>query len=158
MSLEIERKFLVTSLNFKEESIYIQTIKQGFLNTDKNRVVRIRTCNTKAYITVKGKTNAEGTTRFEWEKEILLKEATQLLLLCEPTIIEKNRYLVKKGNHTFEIDEFLGENKGLIVAEVELNKADEYFEKPVWLGKEVTGDLKYYNAVLSKNPYTKWPI
>ncbi len=156
MSVEIERKFLVKNDSFKQESFQEKTIKQGFLNSDKNRVVRIRVSDDKAFITVKGKSNIEGTTRFEWEKEILKDEAEKLLLLCEPSLIEKTRYLVKKGKHIFEIDEFYGDNNGLIVAEIELSSENEKFDKPSWLGKEVTGVLKYYNSILSKDPFKNW--
>jgi len=156
MSIEIERKFLVENNDYKTDSFNALIIKQGFLNSDKKRVVRIRVSNDKGFITVKGISSKDGTSRFEWEKEITLDEANSLLLLCEETVIEKKRYLVKSGKHTFEIDEFFGENKGLVIAEVELNAADEEFLKPNWLGKEVTGDPKYYNSELSKNPYKNW--
>ncbi|AUC85550.1 adenylate cyclase [Polaribacter sp. ALD11] len=156
MSIEIERKFLVKNLNFKTESFKKNYIKQGYLNADKNRTVRVRISDDNAFITVKGKSNAEGTSRFEWEKEIPVSEAKELMLLCEPSLIEKHRYLVIKGKHTFEVDEFLGDNRGLIVAEVELNSENENFEKPNWLAKEVTGELKYYNSSISKNPFKNW--
>ncbi|MEE9406902.1 MAG: CYTH domain-containing protein [Polaribacter sp.] len=156
MSVEIERKFLVKNDTFKEESCQKKYLKQGYLNSDKTRTVRIRIANDSAFITIKGKSNKAGTTRFEWEKEINKTEAEELLLLCEPTIIEKTRFLVKKGNHVFEIDEFYGDNQGLIVAEVELTTENENFEIPKWLGKEVTGDIKYYNSNLSKVPFKNW--
>ena len=156
MSLEIERKFLVKNLDFKTESFEKKYIKQGYLNADKNRTVRVRVSNTKAFLTIKGKSNKAGTTRFEWEKEIALSEAEELLLLCEPSIIEKHRYLIKKGKYTFEVDEFLGDNLGLIVAEIELNFENETFDKPNWLAKEVTGVLKYYNSNISKLPFKNW--
>jgi CYTH domain-containing protein len=156
MSLEIERKFLIKNLDFKTESFEKKYLKQGYLNTDKNRTVRIRIADEKAFITIKGKSNKAGTTRFEWEKEIPFSEAEELLLLCEPCIIEKHRYLIKKGTHTFEVDVFLGDNQGLIVAEVELNSENETFEKPTWLGNEVTGELKYYNSSISKLPFKNW--
>jgi len=156
MSLEIERKFLVKNLDFKIESFEKKYIKQGYLNADKNRTVRVRVSNTKAFLTIKGKSNKAGTTRFEWEKEIALSEAKELLLLCEPSIIEKHRYLIKKRKHTFEVDEFLGDNLGLIVAEIELNFENETFDKPNWLAKEVTGVLKYYNSSISKLPFKNW--
>jgi adenylate cyclase len=156
MSLEIERKFLIKNLDFKTESFEKKYIKQGYLNADKNRTVRIRIADEKAFITIKGKSNKAGTTRFEWEKEIPFSEAEELLLLCEPCIIEKHRYLIKKGTHTFEVDVFLGDNQGLIVAEVELNSENETFEKPTWLGNEVTGELKYYNSSISKLPFKNW--
>ena len=156
MSVEIERKFLVKNNDFKSESYAKKHIKQGYLNSDKNRTVRIRIANEKAFMTIKGKSNATGTTRFEWEKEITKEEAEDLLLLCEPSIIEKTRYLIKVDGHTFEVDEFYGDNKGLIIAEVELNDEAEKFTKPSWLNKEVTGDIKYYNSSISKTPFKDW--
>ncbi|APZ45371.1 adenylate cyclase [Polaribacter reichenbachii] len=156
MSLEIERKFLVVNDDFKSEAYQKKTIKQGYLNSDKNRTVRVRIADNKAFLTIKGKTNLSGTTRFEWEKEIDKKEAEELLLLCEPSIIDKTRFLVKSDHHTYEIDEFYGDNNGLIVAEIELNSENESFKKPNWLGKEVTGNVKYYNSSISKNPFKNW--
>ena len=156
MSLEIERKFLVKSNEFQNNSHKKFYIKQGFLNTNKHRTVRIRISDKKAYLTIKGVSDKSGVSRFEWEKEIPVKEAKQLLLLCEKGIIEKNRYLIKYGLHIFEVDEFLGKNEGLIIAEIELSSENEVFEKPIWLGKEVTGDIKYYNSQLSKKPFTNW--
>ncbi len=150
MGIEIERKFLVLNTDFKTESYRKITIKQGFLNTHKKRTVRIRITNDTAFLTIKGKSNKSGTTRFEWEKKIDIKEAKNLLLLCEKGIIEKTRYLVKNGKHTFEVDEFYGNHTNLIIAEVELDNENESFEKPSWLGREVTGDKQYYNSVLSK--------
>ncbi|MFC6861377.1 CYTH domain-containing protein [Zunongwangia atlantica] len=154
--VEIERKFLVKSKFFKEESYQNNRIKQGFLNTNPQRTVRIRIKDETAFLTVKGKNNEAGLSRFEWEKEIDKMEAEALLNLCEPGMIDKTRFLVKSGSHIFEVDEFYGENEGLIVAEVELETEDEVFEKPDWLGQEVTGDPKYYNSQLSKNPYKSW--
>ncbi len=156
MSLEIERKFLVKNDDFKRECSHQKKIKQGYLNSDKNRTVRIRIADSKAYLTIKGKSNESGTTRFEWEKEINLKEAEQLLLLCEPSIIDKTRFYIHSENHIFEVDEFYGDNKDLIVAEVELTSENEAFKKPFWLGQEVTGDKKYYNSSLSKHPFKNW--
>lgn len=156
MGIEIERKFLVKNLDFKAESFEKKYIKQGYLNSNKNRTVRIRVSDDTAFITIKGKSNSAGTSRFEWEKEIPLSEADELLLLCEPNLIEKQRYLIKKGAHTFEVDIFLGDNLGLIVAEIELNTENEKFEKPSWLAKEVTGELKYYNSSISKLPFKDW--
>ena len=155
MAQEIERKFLVCG-NFKVHSYNKLLVKQGYLSSNAERTVRIRIKGNKGYITIKGKTNGLGISRYEWEKEISMNEAEELLLLCEPGIIDKTRYLVKSGEHTFEVDEFYGENLGLIVAEIELNDENESFIRPEWLGKEVTGDKKYYNALLAKNPYTKW--
>lgn len=156
MSLEIERKFLVKNDAFKKESFQEKIIKQGYLNSDKNRTVRIRISDHQGFITVKGVSNASGTTRFEWEKEIDVTEATEMLSLCETTIIDKNRFLVESGKHIFEIDEFYGDNQGLIIAEIELNSENETFEKPTWLGAEVTGNAKYYNSYLSKFPFSTW--
>lgn len=156
MPIEIERKFLVKNDSYKTESSTILKIKQGFLNSNKNRVVRIRLVDKIAFITVKGISSEDGTSRYEWEKEIPKKEAEQLLELCEKTIIEKNRYIIKHAKHTFEVDEFLGANSGLCIAEIELESANESFEKPTWLGKEVTGNSAYYNSELSKSPYCYW--
>lgn len=153
---EIERKFLVTSTRYKEEAIDATTLVQGFLNTHPERTVRVRIYGTKGFLTVKGKSSASGTTRFEWEKEISVKEAEQLMALCEEHSIEKVRYRVQVDNHIFEVDEFLGNNKGLTVAEIELQDENEPFKKPDWLGREVTGVAKYYNSQLSKTPYTLW--
>jgi len=154
--IEIERKFLVTSQEFKNESSPPIRIVQGFLNTHPERTVRVRLKGDKAYLTVKGKSSENGTTRFEWETEVTVEEAKALLNLCEKGVIDKVRYEVHYKNHTFEIDVFSGDNEGLILVEVELRNENESFEKPKWLGKEVTGDLKYYNSQLSKNPYKSW--
>ena len=154
--IEIERKFLVTSFEFKNESYAKKSIVQGYLSSNPERMVRIRTNGKDGFITIKGMGNKSGMSRFEWEKMISLEEATALLKLCEEGAIEKIRYEVKVGNHVFEVDEFFGENKGLVMAEIELESEDEVFEKPSWLGKEVTNDVKYYNAYLSQNPFTKW--
>ena len=154
--IEIERKFLVKTEDFKEESYEKYTIKQGFLNTSPERTVRVRIKGETAFITVKGKNNEAGLTRFEWEKEIDKQEAEELLKLCEPGMIDKTRYLVKVVDHIFEVDEFYGENEGLIVAEVELLNENEKIFKPEWLGLEVTGKPEYYNSQLSKNPFKSW--
>lgn len=156
MALEIERKFLIISEDFKKEFFKKNYIKQGFLNSNKNRTVRVRIKDEKGFLTIKGKSNKSGTSRFEWEKEISKNEAEELFLLCEKGSIEKYRYLVKSDNHTFEVDEFLGKNKGLLIAEVELFSEEETYKKPNWLGKEVTGKKKYYNSNLSKKPFSKW--
>lgn len=156
MAVEIERKFLVKNNSFKQESFAEKSMKQGYLNSNKNRTVRIRITDDKAFITVKGNSNSTGVSRFEWEKEIDKLEAEELLLLCETTIIEKNRFYVKSHQHVYEIDEFFGDNYGLIIAEVELKKEDEAYTKPLWLGEEVTGRKKYYNSKLSKNPFKDW--
>jgi CYTH domain-containing protein len=154
--IEIERKFLVNSQDYREESRSKKTLIQGFLNTHPDRTVRIRIHGEMGYITIKGVSNDNGTTRFEWEDELNVRDARALLRLCEPGIIEKNRYEVKVGEHLFEIDEFQGDNEGLIIAEIELNSEKEEFIKPLWLGEEVTGDIRYYNSQLSKNPFKNW--
>ncbi len=154
--LEIERKFLIVSQDFKNQAFSKERIVQGFLNTDPDRTVRVRIKGEMGFLTVKGKSNSLGTTRFEWEKQISTSEAEKLLDLCEKTIIEKTRYKISVGDHVFEVDVFHGANQGLVVAEIELNDENEDFEKPDWLGKEVTGKVKYYNSQLSKNPYSTW--
>lgn len=154
--LEIERKFLVLSDDFKSEAHISTRIAQGYLNSDPERTVRVRVKGNKGYITIKGKSNAAGTTRMEWEKEIDVNEAGQLLTLCEKGIIDKTRYEVKAGRHIFEVDEFYADNQGLIIAEIELDNEDEVFDKPAWLGQEVTGDNRYYNACLSQKPFSTW--
>ncbi|MEZ7505713.1 CYTH domain-containing protein [Flavobacterium sp. Arc2] len=154
--IEIERKFLVTSDAYKKESFSQNRIKQGYLSSVSERTVRIRTKGDKAYITIKGVSNETGMSRFEWEKEIPVDEAENLLLLCQKGVIDKTRFEVKIGKHIYEVDEFYGENKGLIVAEIELKYESEPFEKPNWLGQEVTNDNRYYNSNLSINPFTNW--
>ena len=154
--IEIERKFLVTSEAFKIESFRETHIVQGFLNTHPERTVRVRIRGDQGLLTVKGISNKAGTIRTEWETEISVGDSQRLLELCEEGVIEKMRYEVKAGKHIFEIDEFFGNNKGLIIAEIELSRENESFEKPEWLGKEVTGGLKYYNSLLSKHPYKNW--
>ena len=153
---EIERKFLVKSNTFKKDSFKSVKIVQGFLSSVPERTVRVRIKGDNGFITVKGLGNVSGTTRFEWEKEISLNEAKDLLNLCEVGIIDKIRYLVRSGKHIFEIDEFFGDSIGLIIAEIELNNEKEQFDKPEWLGKEVTGVNIYYNSSLAKNPYKDW--
>ncbi|WP_282112248.1 CYTH domain-containing protein [Maribacter stanieri] len=154
--IEIERKFLVKSEAYKARASTKTRIVQGFLNTDPNRTVRVRIKGDIGYITVKGKSNDTGTSRFEWEKEISVEEADVLLKLCEKGILEKSRYEIPLGDHLYEVDEFYGDNLGLTVAEIELNAENELFAKPDWLGKEVTGEVKYYNSQLSKNPFINW--
>ncbi len=154
--IEIERKFLIKSDAFKSEAVSQDRIVQGFLNTHEERTVRVRINGDFGYLTVKGKSNETGISRFEWEKEISLDDAEALISLCEEGIIEKTRYAVPKGQHIFEVDEFHGANKGLIIAEIELNNEDEVYVQPDWLGDEVTGDIKYYNSKLSKNPFKTW--
>ncbi|MEO8934017.1 MAG: CYTH domain-containing protein [Xanthomarina sp.] len=154
--IEIERKFLVKNTDYKKDAFKKIFIKQGFLNSNKDRIVRVRLTDQQAFITVKGTPLDDGISRFEWEKEISKSDAEELFNLCEEGCIEKTRYLIKMDKHTFEVDEFYGENEGLVVAEIELNHPTEDFKKPIWIDKEVTGDPKYYNSQLSKNPYIKW--
>ena len=154
--IEIERKFLVTSNEFIEEANVAIRITQGFLSTNKKRTVRVRLKNDEGILTIKGASSKSGLSRFEWEKSISKEDADALMKLCKKGIIDKTRYEVKVGNHTFEVDVFYGSNKGLIIAEVELQNEYEQFEKPKWLGKEVTGEIKYYNSQLSKYPFNTW--
>lgn len=153
---EIERKFLVKNSCFETLATAKKKIAQGYLNTAPERTVRIRIANEKAYLTIKGKGNESGMTRFEWEKEIAIEEASALLLLCEKGVIEKTRFEIPVGNHLYEVDVFYGENEGLVIAEIELSSEQEAFQKPDWLGTEVTNDERYYNAYLSKNPFKNW--
>lgn len=155
MPQEIERKFLIRG-NFKQYAYSHEEVVQGYLSSVAERVVRVRIKGQKAYITIKGAGNESGVSRFEWEKEISVDDARELLKLCEPGIIDKVRYYINNGDHTFEVDEFHGENEGLVVAEIELSEENESFIKPEWLGNEVTGDKRYYNASLTKYPYSKW--
>ena len=156
MPHERERKFLVKDDTFKDLYDHKTVIIQGFLSTVPERTVRIRIRANKGFLTIKGIGNDSGVSRYEWEKEINIQDAEDLLKICEPGKIEKTRFFVKSDSHTFEIDEFLGENKGLVIAEIELSSEDEIFEKPEWLGDEVTGIPKYYNAMLAKNPFKNW--
>ncbi|OFY48024.1 MAG: adenylate cyclase [Bacteroidetes bacterium GWF2_41_31] len=156
MPQEIEKKFLVTG-NYKPHATHTIRIIQGYLVSVPERTVRIRIAGNKGFITIKGQPGMSGLSRYEWEKEIPLKEANELLELCEPGVIDKTRHLVPEpGGLTFEVDEFYGDNQGLIVAEIELPSEDTPFEKPSWLGEEVTGDLRYFNSMLIKNPFKNW--
>lgn len=155
MAVEIERKFLVKG-DFKRFADSQTRIIQGYLSSVPERVVRIRIKGNQGFITVKGIATESGTSRYEWEKEIPVKDAHELLNLCEPGKIDKTRFLVKVDKHVFEVDEFYGENNGLIIAEIELKSEDEDFIRPDWLGEEVTGDDRYYNSSLVKKSYSKW--
>lgn len=154
--IEIERKFLVLSEAFKLDSVRQNIIAQGYLSSVAERTVRIRIKNKQGFITIKGKSSENGLSRMEWEKEIALDEAQQLLSLCEKGVIEKIRYEVPVGNHIYEVDVFEGENFGLVIAEIELQSETEEFSVPDWIGKEVTNDTRYYNAYLSNNPFSGW--
>lgn len=157
MAQEIERKFLVAG-DYKSEAYTSVRITQGYLSRVPERVARVRIKGDKGFITIKGTTNDTGLSRFEWEKEIPLADAQSLLKLAEPGVIDKTRHLIKNtdGRHIWEVDEFHGDNEGLVMAEIELESENDLFDKPSWLGKEVTGDKRYYNAYLSENPYRLW--
>lgn len=156
--MEIERKFLVNGDDYRRQAYASDRIKQGYICSGHGRTVRVRLRGDRGYLTIKGPSLDGGLSRYEFEKEISPEEAEQLFRLCEPGVIDKTRYLVKSpdGHHTFEVDEFYGDNEGLIMAEVELGSADEPFEKPDFIGVEVTGDRRYYNSQLRKNPYKLW--
>lgn len=154
--IETERKFLVKSDAYKVEASTQKRIVQGYLSTDPERTVRIRIKGEQGFLTIKGKSNASGLSRMEWEKEITVEDANALLPLCLPGVIDKIRYEIPVGNHLYEVDEFFGENNGLIIAEIELANEDDSFEKPDWLGDEVTGDERYYNAYISSRPFSTW--
>ncbi|WP_310554586.1 CYTH domain-containing protein [Flavobacterium sp.] len=154
--IEIERKFLVLNTDFEAVAVAKNRIVQGYLNSNPERTVRVRIKGDKGFLTIKGKGSDSGTTRLEWESEIPVAEAEQLLSLCESGVIDKVRFEIPSGKHTYEVDVFEGENFGLVIAEIELNSENEAFEKPSWLGKEVTGNVKYYNAYLSNRPFKNW--
>jgi len=155
MGQEIERKFLVKG-DFKSKAKKQIRIKQSYISLVPERTVRIRITNDKGFITIKGAANDSGVSHYEWEKEISVKEAEELFKLCETGVIDKTRFLVDVGNHTYEVDEFYGDNQGLLVAEIELGAEEDDFIKPDWLGEEVTGNINYYNASLMKNPFKDW--
>ena len=155
MAVEIERKFLVTSEGYKQLAFACDRIAQGYICRQGGNTTRVRVRGDKGYLTIKGP-SADGMSRYEWEREIPVDEAWELMKLCHGGIIDKCRYLVKCGAHTFEVDEFYGDNEGLIIAEVELGSVDEAFERPSFLGNEVTGDARYYNGHLSRNPFKFW--
>lgn len=154
--IEIERKFLVLSDEFIAHAYAKSKIAQGYISTNPERTVRVRVKGNKGFLTIKGAGNESGLSRYEWEKEIDLLEAEQLLKLCEKGVIDKVRHEIKVGEHVYEVDVFEGKNEGLVVAEIELEFENEVFEKPDWLGIEVTGIDKYYNAYLSKKPFSAW--
>ncbi|WP_163400864.1 CYTH domain-containing protein [Flavobacterium fluviatile] len=154
--IETERKFLVKSNAFKAQAFAQNKIAQGYLSSIPERTVRIRIKGERGFLTIKGISQQGGMSRFEWENEIPLDEAQELLKLCEKGKIEKTRFEILSGKHIFEVDEFYGENEGLVMAEIELESETESFEKPDWLGDEVTNDERYYNAYLSKNPFKDW--
>lgn len=156
MAQEIERKFLVLNDSYKRESFSHSHIQQGYITSERGRTVRIRIRDEQAFITIKGPSLDGGLSRYEFEQEIPMEDARQLMKLCEPGIIDKTRWLVKSGSHTFEVDEFFGDNQGLVMAEVELRAIDDSVVIPPFIGKEVTGDRRYYNSQLRQHPYKDW--
>lgn len=155
MGLEIERKFLVAK-DFKQQAYSHSHIVQGYICAGHGRTVRVRIRDDKGYLTIKGPSDIGGLCRYEWEKEIPIQEAQELMKLCLPGVVDKYRYLVRSGKHIFEVDEFAGENTGLVIAEVELSSEQEPYVKPDFIGEEVTGDRRYYNSYLTQHPYTTW--
>lgn len=156
MALEIERKFLVADDSYKAMAFHCDRIAQGYICREGGNSARVRVRGEKGYITIKGPSLDGGLSRYEWENEIPASEAWELIRLCHGGIIDKTRYLVKCGSHTFEVDEFHGDNEGLVLAEVELADCNEAFERPAFIGKEVTGEKRYYNSHLSRVPYKLW--
>lgn len=154
---EIERKFLVSG-DFSSEVTASQRIVQGYICSQPGRTVRVRIRGEKGFLTIKGPSDDKGLSRYEFETEISLSDAEALIKLCEPGMIDKVRCLVPRGQHVWEVDVFHGANEGLILAEIELTSEEEPFERPDWIGKEVSGDRRYYNSMLTKNPYTKWKM
>lgn len=152
---EIERKFLVTDDVYRSLAYNKSEILQGYICSGHGHTIRVRTRADKGFLTIKGP-SMDGISRFEWEKEITLQDARELFELCRAGRIRKTRYLVKNGKHIIEVDEFHGENEGLVFAEIELSDVNENFTRPSFLGKEVTGDKHYYNAYISKHPYSTW--
>lgn len=155
MPREIERKFLVTG-EYKSQAFAHSRIVQGYICSARGRTVRVRLRDGRGYLTIKGASDTAGMSRYEWEKKISREEAEELMKLCEEGVIDKTRYLVRSGSHVFEVDEFYGDNEGLVMAEVELASEDEPFDRPAFIGREVTGDVRYYNSQLMKHPYREW--
>ena len=155
MQIETERKFLVLDDGYKAQAAESHRIRQGYIAHDMGRSVRVRILDEKGILTVKGPFIGMGS-RPEWEKEISLKEAEDLFLICKPGSIDKTRWIVPAGERCFEVDEFHGDNEGLVMAEIELGSQDEAFDRPSWLGEEVTGDPRYYNGYLARNPFKSW--
>lgn len=154
--MEIERKFLVTDDSYKQAATGSSHITQGYICSDRGRTVRVRIRDERAFITIKGPSLDGGLSRYEFEQEIPLDDAKRLMTLCEPGLIDKRRWLVPSGDHTFEVDEFFGDNEGLVMAEVEMRTTRDEVKIPHFIGKEVTGDRRYYNSQLRLNPYKNW--
>lgn len=155
MAIEIERKFLVDG-DFACAAMVTTRITQGYLTATPERTVRIRRAGDRGYVTIKGPLNATGMTRSEWEYEIPVADAEAMLQLCEPGVIDKTRHTIRYGDHLLEVDHFHGANDGLVLAEVELDDEGEVFSMPPWLGREVTGDPRYHNAMLARHPFSIW--
>ena len=156
MAKEIERKFLVTNDSYKAMAFTHRKVKQGYISSARGKTVRVRIMDNKGFLTIKGPSDDKGLGRYEWEKEIPVNEAEELMRLCEPGMIDKTRHLVKSGKHIVEVDEFHGDNEGLVVAEIELAYEEEPYERPDFLGDEVTGDTKFYNSFLMRFPFKLW--
>lgn len=156
MAKEIERKFLVIGNSYKQQAYAQISIMQGYICRIAGKSLRVRIANDKGILTIKGPSFDGGLSRYEWNKDISLDEAKELMHLCEPPLIWKTRYLVKSGKHTVEVDEFYGDNDGLVVAEIELEEENETYLKPDFIGEEVTGDKRYYNSRLTQHPYCEW--
>jgi len=154
--MEIERKFLVKGRSYRYQAHASSHIRQGYICSERGRTVRVRMRDDQAYLTIKGPSTDGGLSRYEFETPIATEEALQLMKLCEEGVIDKTRYLVASGQHIFEVDEFHGDNEGLVIAEVELRSPDELFSPPDFLGDEVTGDRRYYNSQLRLHPYSQW--
>lgn len=155
MGYEIERKFLVKG-DYKSQSFKNIPIKQAYLSLSGVSVVRVRVKGEQAFITIKSALTEGEIKRHEWEYEIPVEDAEEMLSLSESNVVEKTRYLIDYGGHLFEVDEFYGDNEGLVIAEIELEDEDEPFDRPDWLGDEVTGNVRYYNSFLSIHPFKEW--
>ena len=155
MHIETERKFLVESDAFKNEAVRSYRITQGYIAHEAGRTVRVRIRGEQGFLTIKGP-SSDGISRFEWEKEIPLEDARDLMTLCQGGFINKTRYIIPAGERYFEVDEFYGDNAPLVMAEIELGSPDEPFARPAWLGKEVTGDRRFYNSYLLAHPFREW--
>ena len=154
--IETERKFLVKDDTYKRYATESHRMTQGSICRESGRTVRVRISDGRGWLTIKGASSGNGLSRYEWEKEIPADEAERLLDLCMEGTIDKTRYIVPFEGHSFEVDEFYGDNEGRTVAEVELENETEPFSRPEWLGKEVTGDRRYYNSMLTEHPYSQW--
>ena len=155
MNIEIERKFLLAG-DFRPDVVSSTSIVQGYLSLDPERTVRVRIASNQGCLTIKGPPDATGSLRYEWERKISLEEARELMALCLPGKIEKTRHRVNFSGYWFDVDEFHGANNGLVIAEIELSNVDEVFDRPDWLGEEVTGQARYYNSALTKTPFSSW--